>query len=244
MNHQSTAIVTIIKSLKQAGIKDNDILEEMVDHYLAEVEMHVAQGVEETEAVALVAQHIRTTDLLPLRTSKRKKWPFFVLLCAFLLIGYYVIDTAGGDESLPKETKHTAIQVESPPTGWPIAKPNVRIASHFGRRLHPITKVEKWHKGIDIPASIGTSVLATGDAIVKEVGYKKKAGHYIVLQHGDRFITKYYHLSEISVSVGGVVNKGDKIGLSGNSGVSIAPHLHYEIIEQDKAVDPMVYLGV
>ena len=125
------------------------------------------------------------------------------------------------------------------PDEWPLEGERRGLSSSFGMRMHPIFKTLKQHKGIDIRAAIGTPVRATGDAVVKEIGFAKNTGNYIVLEHNHRFSTRYYHLSEINVYTSEIVSTGTLIGKVGNTGLSSAPHLHYEIIDHGGAIDPM-----
>lgn len=121
---------------------------------------------------------------------------------------------------------------------------SVSIGSHFGKRIHPIYKAEKMHYGIDLTCKTGTEVIATANGVVEEVqnsttGYGKK----IVIQHGDQYQTLYAHLSKIEIKKGDLVKKGQLIGLSGDSGASITPHLHYEVIKVGKGkVDPKLFI--
>lgn len=115
-----------------------------------------------------------------------------------------------------------------------------RMASGFGMRVHPIYKVRKLHTGCDFSAPRGTPVYATGDGKVKLVrsdygGYGKQ----IEIDHGYGYITKYAHLDKFNVKKGQSVKRGEIIGFVGNTGSSTAPHLHYEIIKDNKKVNPM-----
>lgn len=116
------------------------------------------------------------------------------------------------------------------------------LASGYGNRLHPILKVRKMHTGVDFSAPKGTSIYATGDGIVKEVttvfgGY----GKFIEIDHGFGFVTRYAHMNEFKVRKGQRVKRGDMIGTVGNTGSSTAPHVHYEILKDDRFVNPVHY---
>jgi murein DD-endopeptidase MepM/ murein hydrolase activator NlpD len=117
-----------------------------------------------------------------------------------------------------------------------------RLASGYGIRLHPILKVKKMHTGIDFSAPKGTPIYSTGDGTVKQVrtefgGYGKS----VVIDHGFGFSTRYAHMNDFNVKVGSKVKRGDKIGTVGNTGSSTAPHVHYEVIKDDKYVNPVNY---
>lgn len=117
-----------------------------------------------------------------------------------------------------------------------------KLASGFGMRIHPIYKVMKMHTGVDFTAPKGTPVYATGDGKVVEVkrelgGY----GMYIVIDHGYGYQTLYGHLSDFEVRLGQKVKRGQEIGKVGNTGTSVAPHLHYEVVHNGKKVNPVNY---
>lgn len=115
-----------------------------------------------------------------------------------------------------------------------------RMASGFGMRVHPIYKVRKLHTGCDFSAPRGTPIYATGDGEVKLVrsdygGYGKQ----VEIDHGYGYVTKYAHMDKFNVKKGQQVKRGEVIGYVGNTGSSTAPHLHYEIIKDNKKVNPM-----
>lgn len=106
-----------------------------------------------------------------------------------------------------------------------------RISSNFNpKRLHPITKTVKPHRGTDYAASRGTPVWASGDGRVVASGYTKANGNYIVIQHGSDIQTKYLHLHKRKVKKGARVKQKQIIGTVGSTGMSTAPHLHYEFL--------------
>jgi len=130
--------------------------------------------------------------------------------------------------------------VRSTPRIWPVV--STRIGSHYGGRLDPITGEAEVHFGIDIIASKGTSIKATADGVVTVLGWQGDYGNLIVLKHPNGFTTRYAHLSRYLVKPGDVVQRGDVIGLVGTTGRTTAPHLHYEVRLNDRAVDPRPYL--
>ncbi len=116
-----------------------------------------------------------------------------------------------------------------------------RIASGFGRRFHPILKIWRPHNGIDFTASVGTPVYATGDGVVTYAGRGNGFGIHIKIDHGFGYVTVYAHLSKLKVKKGQKVKRGEIIGLSGNTGLSAGPHLHYEVHYKGKPVNPIYY---
>jgi len=126
------------------------------------------------------------------------------------------------------------------PAVQPIHNHNlIRIASRFGMRMHPVYNVPKMHYGIDFTAKTGTDIYATGDGVVERVrksysGY----GKHIIIYHGFGYKTLYAHMHSFSVKQGQKVKRGDIIGKVGNTGTSTGPHLHYEVIRNDRKIDP------
>ena len=133
------------------------------------------------------------------------------------------------------------VDAQEPPTISPLDHYK-RITSNFGKRYNPLKRKEDFHKGIDFSAEIGTPVQSTAAGTVISVtnsvgGYGKK----IEVEHSEGFVTRYAHLSEIKVKEGDLVTLGQVIGLSGNTGFSTAPHLHYEVIKDGQPQDPLNY---
>ena len=127
------------------------------------------------------------------------------------------------------------------PLGAPV--PGV-LTSKFGKRIDPINGKSAYHRGVDIRGRMGSDVKATGAGTVKTQNYDKVKGRYIVLDHGNGFRTKYAHLKKSLVQKGDIVQRGQVIGLVGNSGRSTGPHVHYEISYDDKIVNPTKFVRI
>jgi murein DD-endopeptidase MepM/ murein hydrolase activator NlpD len=131
------------------------------------------------------------------------------------------------------------------PSIQPIDNPFMtNLASGFGQRINPFHKGSYFHPGIDFVAPRGTSVYAAGPGKVLSVSksdLQAGYGNQIVIDHGAGFTTRYAHLEEIKVKSGQTVTQGMVIGTVGNSGGSIAPHLHYEVMKDGDHVDPALY---
>lgn len=124
----------------------------------------------------------------------------------------------------------------------PIEYGTYRLVSGFGMRIHPIYKTLRMHTGIDFTAPTGTPIFATGNGRVVEVERNRQGyGLMVVIDHGFGYQSLYAHLSEFNVRVGQKVTRGEVIGFVGSTGVSTAPHLHYEIIKNGKKIDPINY---
>ncbi|MDX2445038.1 MAG: M23 family metallopeptidase [Bacteroidales bacterium] len=131
--------------------------------------------------------------------------------------------------------------VSSIPAIQPISNKDLkRTASGWGWRIHPIYKIRKFHYGMDFTAPTGTEVYATGDGKVVETSRSRRGyGNKMVIDHGYGYKTLYGHLNKFNVKRGQKVKRGDVIAFVGNTGVSTAPHLHYEVRQNGKLVNPL-----
>jgi len=117
------------------------------------------------------------------------------------------------------------------------------LSSQFGFRKDPFHGSRRMHKGIDIAAKYGSTVNPLGDGIVVFAAYKSGYGNTVEIKHGRTVLTRYAHLKQLLVNTGQRVNVDDKIGLIGNSGRSTGPHLHLEVLLNNKQVDPQIFLA-
>jgi murein DD-endopeptidase MepM/ murein hydrolase activator NlpD len=129
------------------------------------------------------------------------------------------------------------------PAIQPIAnKQLIALASGFGFRIHPVYKVKKMHSGIDFAAPIGTPIYATADGKVVVVDVKFSGyGKMVEIDHGFGYRSRYAHMHDFAVRTGQNIKRGDLIGYVGNTGMSTAPHLHYEVHINGVQVDPVHY---
>lgn len=116
------------------------------------------------------------------------------------------------------------------------------LTAGYGTILNPFYRTLKSHQGVDYTVAEGSSVFATADGVVKEISDKNSTlGKTIVIDHQNGYKTSYSHLLSVVVRRGQKVQRGDVIALSGNSGLSLAPHLHYEVRYNDMRIDPIHY---
>ncbi|MBQ4821582.1 M23 family metallopeptidase [Aquimarina sp. MMG016] len=114
-----------------------------------------------------------------------------------------------------------------------------RMASGYGWRSDPFTKARKFHYGMDFSAPTGTPIYASGNGVVKRADANSTGyGRHIRIDHGFNYMSLYAHLSKYNVKVGQKVKRGDIIGYVGNTGRSVAPHLHYEIFKDGEKINP------
>ena len=126
------------------------------------------------------------------------------------------------------------------PAIQPVENENLkRMASGYGMRMHPILKYRRMHTGMDFSAPRGTPVYATGDARVKQASREGGFGNLIILDHGFGYETFYAHIQKFEVWRGQHVERGQIIGYVGSTGLSTAPHLHYEVHKEGRVVNPV-----
>ncbi len=128
------------------------------------------------------------------------------------------------------------------PSGSPVAYKG--ITSKYGYRIHPTVHTKEFHRGSDLRAEMRTEIHATADGVIEYSGNHKTSGYgrLIILDHNYGFKTYYGHLNKLLVQAGQYVKKGDIIGLSGNSGMSNGPHLHYEVRYIQRVLNPFWFI--
>lgn len=146
-------------------------------------------------------------------------------------------------DEVVKLARNKKVLLASLPAIQPISNKTLKqMASGFGYRIHPIYKTQDFHPGIDFSASQGTPIYATGDGVIERAdnlvqGY----GNHIVINHGFGFETLYGHMSKFAVRAGKKVKRGEIIGYVGSTGLSTAPHVHYEVIKNGEKINPINY---
>ncbi|MDP7430243.1 MAG: M23 family metallopeptidase [Flavobacteriales bacterium] len=139
--------------------------------------------------------------------------------------------------------KNKADMLASIPAIQPIANKDLgRVASGYGYRIHPIYKTRKLHTGMDFTAPKGTPIYATGDGKIAKVRRSRRGyGDHVIIDHGYGYQTLYAHMKKYIVYRGQKVKRGEIIGYVGNTGTSVAPHLHYEVIKNKRKINPVNY---
>jgi len=151
------------------------------------------------------------------------------------------VQTKSFDEII-ELAKNKEDMLASVPAIQPISNKDLRrTASGWGYRMHPIYKIRLFHYGMDFTAPTGTEVFSTGNGTVIEARRSHGFGNTILIDHGYGYKTRYAHLSSFNVRKGQEVIRGDVIAFVGNTGRSTAPHLHYEVIQNGKKVNPVNY---
>lgn len=157
-------------------------------------------------------------------------------------------DKKVGEEIIKEEITYQAVAkivergTKIPPT---YIKPisGGRLSSNFGRRSAPKRGASTYHKGVDWATPTGTAVVASSGGTVAKAGWGSGYGYVVYINHPGGRQTRYGHLSKVLVSAGQTVSQGQKIALSGNTGVSTGPHLHFEILINGSQVNPLKYMN-
>ena len=139
--------------------------------------------------------------------------------------------------------KNKTAMLASIPSIVPISKTKSRVMSGFGFRIHPVYKTLRMHTGIDFAAPKGTPVYASGDGVVRGLDHRDFGGYGIVcvIDHGYTYQSLYAHLSKLNVKPGQKVKRGEIIGFVGTTGLSVGPHLHYEVLKNGKPINPVKF---
>jgi murein DD-endopeptidase MepM/ murein hydrolase activator NlpD len=127
------------------------------------------------------------------------------------------------------------------PSGPPVK--NARTSSSYGKRIHPVTGIMKYHRGQDFAVNTGTPIYAPADGAIEAIRPSNKgSGNFLRILHSYGFSSSYSHLSKFAVKKGDFVKKGDLIAYSGNSGLTSGPHLHYEVRFIGRPLNPKPFL--
>lgn len=128
------------------------------------------------------------------------------------------------------------------PAIQPVANKDLkRTSSGYGYRIHPIYQTRIFHEGMDFSCDIGTPVYATADGVIKKAKWESGYGYTVLIDHGYGYETRYAHLKSFKVRAGQKVVRGETIALSGNSGRSSGPHVHYEVLQRGRHMNPAHY---
>jgi murein DD-endopeptidase MepM/ murein hydrolase activator NlpD len=141
---------------------------------------------------------------------------------------------------LEKRADYLHTSIRGIPLGYPVYG---KITSHIGWRKNPFGGGYEFHSGIDIDAPQGSKVRATADGVVVLAGWYGDYGKTVIIRHPSGYLTLYAHLSHIDVKERQKVKAGDVVGRVGSTGRSTGPHLHYEVIRDNKPIDPSVFLA-
>jgi len=225
---------TIIDSLFSDGIKNGvspDILVKIIRLFSFDLDFQRDIRVDTVVSVSYEYDMISETNKLEFKDIKyasikidRKQIEYFKFITDDGYVDYF-----------NREGKNVKKSILKTPLD------GARISSNYGMRKHPISGFNKMHKGVDFAAPTGTPIYAGGNGVIEYIGRNGGYGKYIRIRHNNEYKTAYAHLSNYKkgISKGVRVNQGDIIGYVGNTGNSTGPHLHYEIIYQNKHINPL-----
>jgi len=152
---------------------------------------------------------------------------------------YSLLDDLG---ELKGKLSQMAETLKTRPTIMPVQDGEIWMTSGFGWRKGPFTGVREFHSGVDLSGKKGMPILATADGVVRRLGYDSMYGNNVLISHDARFETLYGHLLKIKVKEGEKVTRGQVIGLMGSTGLSTGNHVHYEIVDKGKKVNPYSFI--
>lgn len=184
---------------------------------------------------------MRSRTVLAVRATRRSRPILAASMAA--LVGVVVLPLARADTPGPgRPQKPTVATPASPAHTWENPLPSGRVTRPYGEGVNPFTGAVEFHHGIDLGAPSGTPIVAPADGVVEVATTTyaplESAGTVLVLDHPDGSKTFYSHLSELKVTTGQPISRGATIGLVGNTGRSTGPHLHFEVWENGRQVDP------
>ncbi len=233
------------RSLKQQHeyLADQSAIQSGIDlgKYLASIRNQI----ERTISTSLVSEFHFKSIKSRINMLTRKKTPVFVSVSYATVLPIILFGlTAFSPKRLPGG-RQDQIQFTQDPMSFamPIDKEDTyTLESGYGERVHPVLGVTRMHTGIDMVAESGVPVVSAEAGTVVKAEFLKMWGNIIVVRHNDTYATSYSHLKSMAVREGDEVRKGQVIGQVGNTGLSGRNHLHFELLRNDKAIDPMTYL--
>lgn len=221
-----------LHTIIQSAYLDKEIADEMLDHYVTHIESMMISGKSYQEAWAIAAKNLPIETIKTInRAYKRTRLMKNIKSATPIAIGLTLFAIVLNIELLSQEETYQL----------PLEKEKIiKMSSGFGMRRNPLGMGGKIHTGMDFIAKKGTPVEAVRSGLVitaKELN--KGYGNYVIIQHSDSTQALYAHLDKINVTLNDSISGGQLIGTVGNSGSSISPHLHFEIINKGKKVNPI-----
>ena len=179
---------------------------------------------------------LRRLQLICSFRKKASRWPLAAAVILFCASLFFFTKAVGADDAIPARIERAAL-FRAPVT-------DAKVSLEFGLSVHPILKKPYFHNGMDMMMPAGTPVAAIAGGTVVEINQNAgdDYGRYVVLRHEDGFSSVYTKLKSVIVRKNQTVAEGEKIGLSGNTGVSTGPHLHFMLLKDDTPVNPREYI--
>ncbi|MEM1214632.1 MAG: M23 family metallopeptidase [Bacteroidota bacterium] len=226
-------LATVKAYFKQRLWQQERSYEELLDHFCCDVEAYMQRGLSFPQALHATQQCWNEEEVQKLNFSNQKSLTMMHLFSfVSVLLAFLTFSPMNGPAVAPLE----------PPQECPLQSEEFRETASFGEYWHPLKKRTHFHKGIDWQAPIGTPVHAAGNGVVVTAEAHDKYGLRIIIAHDETYETLYAHLGELHVKRGDTVTVGQWIGNVGVTGLTTAPHLHYEVLKNGQAIDPKQFL--
>ncbi|MDB4852986.1 peptidoglycan DD-metalloendopeptidase family protein [Alphaproteobacteria bacterium] len=221
---------SIYRAAKQAGVNEAAFLEYVrLMGFSVDFQREVRRG-DQFEMMYDTQRDLLSGDLVGVKLQ------YAGLSLSGDQLGFYRFDGAENAIGWYDENGNSAARtlIRTPISG-------ARLSSNFGSRKHPVSGYNAMHKGVDFAAPRGTPIIAAGAGVVRQAGWKGSFGHYIRIKHNATYDTAYAHMMRIAphIAPGSRVKQGEIIGYVGSTGRSTGPHLHYEILVNNRQVNPM-----
>lgn len=219
-------------ALQHEYIADHHVLSEVpVKAYLNCIAQHLESNILSPLVSRFNTRSIKQRIIMMTRTSTYSAARYAVVLPVIIILTM-AFATRG-----PMQNQELRSPID-------VTKAKTRSGGGFGKRIHPLTGKERFHTGVDFELPSGNDVYAASNGTVVEARSDESHGNLIVIQHDKRLTTRYSHLEKMLVKKGDRVERGQLVGLVGSTGLSTGPHLHFEVLENGKAVDPVPYLNM
>ena len=233
---ENTLIKGVIKSslylsAVKSGVPENTLLE-MIN--LLGFSVDFQREIREGDSFEIM--FTKEIDLLKNRLMQTKPITYVSINLSGNKLGFYkYYDEYGFPQYYDKNGNSSKRTIMKTPIN------GAKLTSRYGNRKHPVLGYTKLHRGLDFAAQTGTPVFAAGDGIIEKAGWNGSYGRYIRIRHTGTYKTAYAHLSRIhkKIKIGSRVSQGKTIGYVGSSGRSTGAHLHYEVLRNNKQVNPM-----
>ncbi|HEY0653858.1 MAG TPA: peptidoglycan DD-metalloendopeptidase family protein [Chryseosolibacter sp.] len=232
------AIKTLHEFLADAGAVHNE--KDLATY------MHCLVTASERNTLAVASHFGSNTTKHRIIMLTKNKTPLYKAMLYFIIVPAVALLLFAFQESAKPAASNTSpvmASAQSVPDGAPIESAKIKSTIGFGERLHPATGKLVKHTGVDLIADEGVDVVAAADGLVVETTFNDLKGNFVVIRHSNQFQTQYFHLLKSTVMKGSAVKKGEIIGQVGSTGVlSTNNHLHYEVLKDGEAVNPVDYL--